>query len=61
MARRGKRPSMSKAPSKIEWFARGGGIARCGPFESQAEAAASMRLVDGGFPSDVFVWPEETK
>lgn len=29
---------------KIVWFAKGGGIARCGPFDTQVEAAAAMRL-----------------
>jgi hypothetical protein len=67
------------AKKKIDWFARGGGIAKCGPFGSQAEATAAMRQVtetdqqyarlvamygpirtqyNGGFPEDVFVWPE---
>lgn len=64
---------------KIQWFARGGGIAKCGPFKSQVAATAAMRQVTetdqhyawvvamhgpvrpqlkGGFPTDVFVWPE---
>jgi len=30
---------------KIQWFARGGGIAKCGPFKSQVEATAAMRQV----------------
>jgi hypothetical protein len=79
---------MSKAVSrgravkpKLQWFARGGGIAKCGPFASQVEATDAMRMVTesdrdyarfasqhgpvrpqftGGFPSDVFVWPELT-
>jgi len=67
------------AKKKIKWFARGGGIAKCGPFKSQVEATAAMRQVTetdqqyarlvamhgqvrpqlkGGFPVDVFVWPE---
>lgn len=45
---------------RIVWFARGGGIKRCGPFKTQVEAAEAMELVGGGFPADVFVWPEET-
>jgi hypothetical protein len=46
---------------EIKWFARGGGIAKCGPFDTQLEATNAMRLVeDKGFPQDVFVWPEET-
>lgn len=67
------------AKKKIQWFARGGGIAKCGPFKSQVEATAAMRQVTetdqeyrrlvamhgpirpqlkGGFPEDIFVWPE---
>lgn len=46
----------------VVWFARGGAIARCGPYSSQIEATDAMRLVDGHpdglFPRDVFVWPE---
>jgi hypothetical protein len=30
---------------KIVWYARGGGIERAGPFGSQVEAVAAMRLV----------------
>lgn len=30
---------------KVRWFARGGGIAKCGPFDSQIEATNAMRLV----------------
>lgn len=46
--------------TKIEWYARGGGIAKCGPFKSQVEAVDAMRLADryGTFPNDIFVWPE---
>ena len=29
----------------MKWFARGGGIARSGPFDTQAEAVESMRLI----------------
>lgn len=72
------------AKKKIVWFARGGGIKQCGPFETQVEAVNAMRQVEesdsdyarffsscrdplaamrpqlkGGFPTDVFVWPEE--
>jgi hypothetical protein len=35
---------MSAEP-KIRWYARGGGIARCGPFRSQVEATNAMRLI----------------
>jgi len=47
--------------AKIVWFARGGGIARCGPYPTQVAAVDAMRLADktrGEFPPDVFVWPE---
>lgn len=64
---------------KIQWFARGGGIAKCGPFKDQVVATEAMRQVTetdrqytwvvamhgpvrpqlkGGFPADIFVWPE---
>lgn len=66
------------ASKKIVWFARGGDIARCGPYDSQVEATNAMRLIDegpdpvrvgdsfrdplrGGFPDNVFVWPEDVK
>lgn len=35
---------MKKKP-QILWFARGGGIAKCGPFKTQIEATNAMRLV----------------
>lgn len=84
----------------IKWYARGGGILRCGPFDTQVEATKAIRQVQetdeeyrramqslavremvadvmptrfgnlprgayrdqykGGFPSDAFVWPEES-
>lgn len=49
---------------KIVWFARGGDIAKCGPFSTQIEATNAMRLVKNSknndiFPDNVFVWPEE--
>lgn len=72
-----------KSKKKIVWFARGGGIKQCGPFETQVDATNAMRLIEetdsdyaryfaccrdpldarpqlkGGFPADIFVWPEE--
>jgi|MudIll2142460700_1097286.scaffolds.fasta_scaffold00003_48 apolipoprotein N-acyltransferase len=30
---------------RIVWFAKGGGIAKCGPFDTQIEATNAMRLV----------------
>jgi hypothetical protein len=51
---------------RIQWFAAGGNIARCGPFESQVEAWASMRHTAEvrektrlEHPRDTRVWPEE--
>ena len=29
----------------IKWFAKGGGIARCGPYDTQVQAINAMRLV----------------
>jgi hypothetical protein len=51
---------------KVVWFAKGGGIARCGPYKSQIEAANAMRLAplkdpakqNCIFPDNTFVWPE---
>lgn len=53
------------------WYAAGGGIARCGPYESQREAYEAMLLTDAArqaqhkltgkdmpYPHDVAVWPE---
>jgi hypothetical protein len=57
---------MSK--EKVEWFARGGGIARTGPFDSQTDAWEAMRYTDElrketGYdhPPDTAVWPERSK
>jgi hypothetical protein len=51
---------------KIKWFSRGGGIAKCGPFDSQIEATNVLRLrpkfgINELFPPDMFVWPEEVE
>jgi len=62
---------------KIVWFARGGGIKKAGPFDFQVAAVKALELIDegpavrcgdsfreplrGGFPSDMFVWPEEVR
>ena len=49
----------------IQWFAKGGGIAKIGPFESQIAATEAIRYaepVNGQFfPIDAFVWPENAK
>lgn len=54
--------------SKIVWYARGGAIAKCGPFTSQVEATNAMRLGKSEsfnaaqlFPPNTFVWPEEVE
>lgn len=43
---------------KQTWWARGEGIARMGPFESQAEAAAALLTTDGTHLDNAFVWSE---
>jgi len=40
------------------WYAKGGDIARCGPFKTDVEAAAAMELVGGGKPDNFAIWPE---
>lgn len=54
-----------KTKQKVQWFARGAGIARMGPFHSQARAVGAMTLAEGciknpafPYPDDLFVWPE---
>ena len=42
----------------VQWFARGGGISRCGPFVDAVAAAAAMELCGGGKPDDFAIWPE---
>lgn len=62
---------MKRKTKKTVWFAKGGGIARVGPFASQIEATKALRLAHtpanqnnprpsrAEFPADAFVWPEE--
>ena len=58
-----------KKKRKIVWFAKGGGIAKMGPYSNQIEATNALRLDDAPrvpwaeksnalFPADAFVWPE---
>ena len=63
----GMRREDHKMP-RIVWYARGGGIAKMGPFDSQVRATDALRLGPDTkifrnssliFPSDAFVWPEE--
>lgn len=43
----------------LHWFARGGGIAKMGPYASQVEAVNALRHIDTGEPIEgAFVWPE---
>jgi len=59
------RPVNRLATKVVVWFARGGGIERCGPFKSHVEAVKAMRLVARAgdtaprYPNDMSVWPEE--
>lgn len=53
---------------KIVWFARGGGIARCGPFPNQVRAWQAMEYTDElkkktrlDHPLDTSVWPEKER
>ena len=57
-------PEIIRRPKKILWYARGGGLARMGPFESQVEAVKALRTMGSTptypiYPSDSWVWPEE--
>jgi len=52
----------------IVWFARGGGIAKAGPFDSQIEAWEAMEYTHEmkertGYkhPHDTAVWPERCR
>ena len=40
------------------WFARGGGIARMGPFESYEVASQKLISIDGEPVEGAFVWAE---
>ena len=57
-----------EAKPKTVWYARGGGISKCGPFKTQEQAIQKMRLakdriVEPAFPypQDLFVWPEKAQ
>lgn len=54
--------------TNILWYARGGNIARMGPFQSQVEAQRALQLaVEPGeespclprYPANAYTWPEE--
>lgn len=53
---------------ELQWFARGGGIARSGPYGSEVEAWEAMELTEvlqstTGYkhPLDAVVWPERKR
>lgn len=50
--------TMSKFKT-IEWYARGGGIAKMGPYTSQARASAALLTPEGVPIEGAFVWPVE--
>ena len=43
---------------KIQWFARGGNIAKMGPFNTQQEAFDSLMTTKGLPIEGAFVWSE---
>jgi hypothetical protein len=47
-----------KTKKSVRWFGRGGGIKKCGPFESQLAAVKAMMTTEGFPIDDCFVWPE---
>ena len=62
---------LKKKEQRVVWYAKGGGVACTGPFETQAAAAAALRITPRPtpkartvvrdlhiFPPDAFVWPE---
>lgn len=51
---------------RIQWFARGGGISRMGPYKTHIEAAQALVLAASKpgvplFPDNAFVWPEPVR
>lgn len=44
---------------KILWWARGGLIARMGPYATHAQAVRALRTFTGEPIEGAFVWPEE--
>ncbi len=63
---------MKKKQKTIVWYAKGGGIAKIGPYPTQVAATNAIRLEPpritreshilhavAVFPVDAFVWPEE--
>jgi len=40
------------------WFAKGGGIARSGPYPTDVRAAEVFTLHNGNKPVDFAIWPE---
>ncbi len=48
---------MSKCGGEYEWFARGGDVARMGPFATQEEASKALMTTEGRPIEGAFVWP----
>lgn len=49
---------MTDDEKNVDWFARGNGIRRMGPYASQAAAWAALRGLDGDPIPGATVWPE---
>jgi len=47
-----------KTKQVVRWFARGGGIKKCGPFACQLDAVKAMMTTEGFPIDDCFVWPQ---
>lgn len=54
------KPKKTAKPKKV-WFARGGNIAKMGPFPSYARAAQALITTEGVPIEGAFVWPETTQ
>ena len=53
---------LSKTSAKaLMWFARGGGIAKMGPYTRQCEAAQALRDAGGNLLPNALLWPEEVE
>jgi len=46
---------------QVEWYARGGDIAKMGPFRTQEEASRALMTTEGHPIEGAFVWPVEVK
>jgi hypothetical protein len=50
-----------KRVKTVVWFARGGNVAKQGPYASQVEAAKSLITTNGLPIEGAYVWPEEVE